>query len=106
MLSKEQKRDYQKAYMARKRSNSGSNKEDGSNRPSTSEGLTRHGVGLTDLEPTMAGAWRSILDYYQRAPDRFTREVNAVCSIAGAGECTRYGTGGPTLSDIKRILRL
>ena len=45
MYKDKQKKDYQRDYMRQKRSN----KTDGSNSLSTSEGLTSRGVGLTSL---------------------------------------------------------
>lgn len=112
MLSKEQKRDYQKAYMARKRSNSGSNKEDGSNTPTTSEGLTGSNAGLTDMDPHMRRSWDNVLAMYQADPEKVRRIVVPVCDLKdtvggetrNAGDCTRWGCFGPAYSDVARIL--
>ena len=49
MYKDKQKKDYQRGYMRQKRSNKGSNRTDGSNSLSTSEGLTSRDMGLTSL---------------------------------------------------------
>ena len=125
-LTKEEKREYQRAYMARKRSNKETNKEVGL----TGEGLTKQGSntkGLTRLNPanglaygpSMASLPERVLAEYERKWKQYEPVYgegvpgeNMACIAVGFGSIyqslaskhleneVRVGVYGPTVGQL------
>lgn len=90
-LTGEAKKQYQREYMQAKRSNSGSNKEDGSNKAKVAGSNTEY--------PAIVEA---LCDPIKRNRlERINRELQA----KGLGAGVTYGYGGPDFNQVDDMLR-
>jgi len=91
MLTGEKKKDYQKKYMASKRSNIGSNKNVGSNK------------GLTSKLTSVDKSWQPLLEYLERG-DNYDKMRRVIAELKGKGLLTEVWFGALSLKDIAEIL--